>query len=165
MRSEKGLGEENPGQLGKKKRTSSFLRGRITTTNDSEGFIPKYRHSAIAHRTCTDPTLPISRLTLQPKPLRACTRSDDDSISRFRFLIFLAFSPVLKRPRRQVDFGYGLGDNFGPKADGLFAKFVHELGAEDPRGETGEVLNVSCSCELTAGGEAVSHEAFEEDWV
>src|ERR1022692_54686 len=43
---------------------------------------------------------------------------------------------------RQIDLDYVVGDQFGPESLGLLADRVHQVRAEDPVGEAGEVLHL-----------------------
>ena len=51
--------------------------------------------------------------------------------------------------------------NSVPKRLGLLAELQHQLGAKDPVGETGEVLDVGGEHELPAGADALDHDRVQ----
>ena len=63
--------------------------------------------------------------------------------------------------RREVDAIDVGGDELGAEAHGLLAELRHELGPEDPVGETREVLDVGGEHELAAGADALDHERVQ----
>ena len=59
--------------------------------------------------------------------------------------------PDPERAGRQVDPGHLLGADLGAEARGLLAEAHHQLGAHDPLGEAGEVLDLGGEHQLAAG--------------
>ena len=53
------------------------------------------------------------------------------------------------------------GDELGAEALGLLAELRHELGAHDPVGEAGVVLDVGREHELAAGADALDDERVQ----
>ena len=66
-----------------------------------------------------------------------------------------------ERTRREVDLGDVHGQDLGPEALRLLLHLVHELGAHDPVGEPGVVLDVGRQHELTAGLQPLQDERLE----
>ena len=146
-----------------KARTSSFLCGRITATNDGERLIPENGYRTVTDGAGADPALPVSLFALEPEAFCASAGRDDDCVCRLRFLVLLILAPVTEGPPAQVDLGHCLGDDARPEPQRLRAEFIHELGAEHTRGEPWEVLDIGGGGQLAASCEAVRHEAFEKD--
>ena len=62
---------------------------------------------------------------------------------------------------REVDLVDVGGDELGAEALGLLAELRHELGAEDPVGEAGVVLDVGGEHQLAAGADALDDERVQ----
>jgi len=125
--------------------TCSLLSSGITTTDDSQSFVPEDGDRTVTNGTCADATLPIGIFALETHTLRTGTGSDDDGVSSLRLLVFLTLTPVSEWTSRKVDTGNSLGDDRRAEPKGLCAKLVHEFRAEDPSRKTGEVLNCRSS--------------------
>ncbi len=75
--------------------------------------------------------------------------------------------PDAERSSREVDPGRLGGDELGAESRGLFAEYLHELGAHDPLDEPGVVLDLGGEHELAPrlvtrrGGLALDHERRE----
>jgi len=160
--------------------TCSLLSSGITTTDNSQRFVPEDGDRAVTDGTCADATLPIGIFTLESHTLRTGTSSDDDGVSRLGFLVFLTLAPVSERTSGKIDTGNGFGDDRCAESEGLFAELVHEFGAEDTSREAREILDcgssehgqglmkveahtISSCCQLTPSGEPICHETLEQD--
>ena len=84
------------------------------------------------------------------------TSSKDDGVGGDGLSVLVPLSPELEGSLGQIDLGDGLCDDLGAKLDGLRSHVVHETGARDSLGETGEVLNVGGGGKLATGSNAVS---------
>lgn len=145
-----------------------LLGGGVTTANDVEGFVTEDGNGAVADGTGTDSVLPEGLLAgeVQTAGVGAC--GNDDGVGGadgLAALVVVPLGPHLEGPGGEVKLGDGLGDDFGTEALGLCAHVVHQLGAADAVGESGEVLDISGGCELTTGGGAVGEHALIEDWL
>jgi len=143
-----------------------LLSGGVATTNDVKRLVTEDGHSTVADGTGTDSVLPVGLLTGQVQTAGVGAGGDDHSVGSTDGLAALGvvpLSPHLERTGRKVQLGDGLGDNLGTEALGLCAHVVHELGAANAVGESGEVLDIGGSGELATGGGAVGEHALVED--
>ena len=146
----------------------SLLSGGVTTANDVEGLVAENGHGAVADGTGTDSVLPEGLLAgeVQTAGIGACGNDDGiGSADGLAALVVVPLGPHLEGPGGEVKLGDGLGDDLGAEALGLRAHVVHELGAADAVGESGEVLDVSGGRELTTGSSAIGEHALVEDWL
>ena len=89
--------------------------------------------------------------TREPEHPRRRAGRDDDRLGA----VLGVADPHPERARREVDaVGVG-GDELGAEALGLLAELHHELGAHDPVGEAGVVLDVGGEHQLPAGADAL----------
>lgn len=145
-----------------------LLGGGITTANDVEGLIAEDGHGTVADGTGTDSVLPVGLLAgqVQTAGIGAC--SNDDGVRGADGLAALGIVPLgphLEWSGGQVELRDGLGDDLGAEALGLCAHVVHELGAADTVGKSGEVLDIGGRGELTTGSGAVGKHTLIEDWL
>ncbi len=136
-----------------------LLDRRVAAADHRQVLLAEHGQRAIADRASADAAHP--ELTVvgagYVEPLRGRARREDDALR----LPALRVRLVLEGVRGEVDRIDGLGDDGGPEALGLLAHRIHELGAHDPFGETGEVLHIRGGRELSAGGDTRGHEALE----
>mgnify|MGYP006876458425 FL=1 len=145
-----------------------LLGGGVTTANDVQGLVTENGHGTVADGTGADSVLPVGLLAgqVQTAGVGACGNDDGvggaDGLAAF---VIVPLGPHLEGPGGEVKLGDGLCDDLGAEALGLGAHVVHELGAADAAGESGEVLDVSGRRELTTGGGTVGEHALVKDWL
>ena len=143
-----------------------LLSGGVTTTDNVQGLVTEDGHSAIADSTGADSVLPVGLLAGQVQAAGVGACGDDDGVGGAGGCVIGAIAPLsphLEGSLREVQLGDGLRDDLGAEALGLGAHVVHQFGAADALGESGEVLDVSGRRELAAGGGAVGEHALVED--
>lgn len=143
-----------------------LLGGGVTTTNDEERLVAEDGHGTIADGAGGDTVLPELFLPGEIETARVGTGGDDDGVGGVGGLVVgavVVFGPEFEGLLRQVQLGDGLCDDFSAEADGLLAHGLHQFGAANAIGETGEVLDVGGGGELTAGCGAVGQHTFVED--
>lgn len=143
-----------------------LLGGGVATTDHVQGLVAEDGHGAVTHGAGADAVLPVLLLAGEVQATGVGARGDDDRVGGVGGLVVRAVVPLrpqLEGPLRQVDLGDGLGDDLGAEPGGLLAHLVHQLGATDAVGETGEVLNVGGGGQLATGGGAVRQHAFVHD--
>lgn len=138
---------------------SSLLSGRITTADNEERLVAEDGDGPVADSAGGDTVLPVLVLAREVKTAGRGAGGDDNGVGGV-CLLGGELGAVLEGAGGEIEGGDGVGDNFCAEALGLGSHVVHQLAAHDTLGETGEVLNLGGSGQLTTSSNAIGHETL-----
>ena len=140
------------GELGE---VGGLLHGRVAAADDDDLLVAE--EEAVAGGAGGDAVAHQLSLAGDAAELGRGAGRDDQGVGAVGVLVGAEGEGALF----EVDLDRPLELHLGAEAPGLLAHAVHQLGAEDPFGEAGEVLDVGGDGELAAGLAAFEHERSE----
>ena len=132
-----------------------LLERRVAAADDEDVLVAE--EGAVAGGAGRDAAALQPLFGVDPEPAGARAGRDDHRAS----LVLLVLDPDAERPLREVDAGHVVGDELGAEALGLAPELRHHLGAHDPVGVAGIVLDVARDHQLAAPAEALDHERLQ----
>jgi hypothetical protein len=160
-RSSSAVHDEDLG--GELREEAPLLHRGVAATDDEQLLVPEHRQRTVADRAGRDALLPQLGVAgaRYVVALGGRTCRDDQRAG----LALLLVTPEPEGAPREIDPVDGLREDPGSEPQRLRAEPLAQLGARDPLGEPREILDIGGGGELTAGGDAACHEAFEHDGV